>query len=216
MRQFLMSKNSGCLFAHNIAKQEGGPLHVMVAIGEIDSVRADVEEVFDDAAGLGKAAMVVFRDVVRVEQLVDVLRLLASGPRWRFREAAWKERSTGDVLLGIDWTTTEGKTSSVMGMAPFPCMPIYRRAPFPALVVWAGGHLNPHWLVKDRASVGLVDMPTGLDKERHDRAKVESFNRTDVLRGLPGSMAAQPNVAFSLPRSMRGRLLEECGMLGIT
>ena len=54
-----------------------------------------------------------------------------------------------------------------MGLAPLGTMPVTRRAPHLAIVVWGGPHLNLH--LPRTARVGVASAPTGLNKVEHRR-----------------------------------------------
>jgi hypothetical protein len=212
-RQLLMSKNSGCLFVRNFAHLEDGPIDFMFASAKLETLYGVLDGAFDDAAARSHAAIVLFPYVENVDQLVDLLGALSEGDRWSMREVRWRQEPTPDLLVGIDWRTSKDQRSSVMGLAPFLSMPVYRRTHHVALALWPGGHENEHWPPKDAGRVGLVDMPTGMTKAKHDSVKGESSASTAALRALPGSFAAQPNVAFCLPPSTRERLVAECKMM---
>jgi hypothetical protein len=215
MRQFLASKNSGCLFARQFATANKAPIDWIMPVGGLSDLAGHLDDAFDDAAKTSHAAIVVFPDIETQAALVSLLVRLAKSERWTFREVARSQTRESDLLLGIEWRTARMHQSSIMGLAPFVTMPIYRRAPHVGLALWPGDHENKHWDVRPErlGEVGLVDMPTGLSKVRHGATKNESHALTKALRPLPRSDAARPNIAFCLRATARRRLVEECGMI---
>lgn len=149
------------------------------------------------------------------EEVVDVLLMLRSSPRWRYTSVPWGQHTRPDAtLVGLTWETLNGDLSSAMGFAPLGSMPVTRRAPYVALAVWPGGHesANPKYSSPE-GHVGFIDckmpkMPDGSDYD-YDKFLKPTLVATGALLAAPppDDRKVLRDVAFCLPTSSLGDLL---------
>jgi hypothetical protein len=139
-----------------------------------------IDAVFDAAASERLPAIVVFPSIRSEEQLLGQLQILAGGARWRISREVVKNLATSDLLVGIQWTTSNRLASMPMGFAPFATMPVTRRAPYVCLATWPGGQDNPH-SHRRKPRPGVVDFL--------DAALAESLSRAEFDRMWDASVA---------------------------
>ena len=152
-------------------------------------------------------AIVLFPSVRTPTDLAHTLAALCKEPRWQLGEESWpKGRERPDsVALSLTWKTSSGDVSDAMGVAPLGTMPVTRRTPYMAIVVWGGSHLNSHIRKTDR--VGVASAPTGLDKADHSRLMKITDERVRELLREPGEDPEWlRRVGFILPSEACGPL----------
>jgi hypothetical protein len=99
-----------------------------------------------EAGGEAKLPVIAMFTGIRTESaLVEQLARLSAGDRRKVTEVFPDGVASDDVFVGVEWRIREGLISSVMGLAPFPSMPVTRRAPYVCIAAWPGEHDNPRW-----------------------------------------------------------------------
>jgi hypothetical protein len=219
--EWIRSGLPGCDFAQSFAaaqKRTGAaaePPPARVIPSEIrDALRGPevaklLQPVLEGAIRQHAAVLFVFPELRYDEDVARLAASLAADKNWQLVPRSWPvgcERR--DVLFELNWRTPSGNLSSALGLAPFGAMPVTRRAPFVSLVVWPGGHDNPHRAPpRNPTRVGMVDMKHRFSKAKHDRywenSKVKTKQRTDIE--LDGH-AATYNVTFCLREEVRSIL----------
>jgi hypothetical protein len=101
-----------------------------------------------------------------------------------------------------------------MGLAPLRHMPLPRRAPYVAMVLWPGGRENPRASIptSPRDPVGLVDAAHGLDDAQYDHHWSATIG--DVKKMLiheQGNQKLLREVAFRLPLNVMERFFPMAG-----
>jgi hypothetical protein len=222
MRIFLAAGLSGCGFAKRLAAEadegsEPGIRWVTVRDATDPDLPENLSVAFDLAATFNKAPIAVFPTVRSPASLVELLAVLSkAAPRWRLSQATWKAQPGQGCLVWARWKTANGQWSSVMGMAPFGCMPVHRRSPHVALALWSGGKSNPYRQTKNAADVGLIDMPLPsqlADKQKFDKLWKDTRQRTANWRMCVDKTkegSAEPDVTFCLPSRYQRRALAFC------
>lgn len=169
---------------------------------------ADIERIIDTSAAAGQIALFLFPRLREAADVVRLLALLARHERWRCSPVDWgASKRDGYALLGLDWITGSGATSSAMGFAPLGSMPVTRRAPYVAIALWAGGHENQHKPSK-RPDVGFVDFPVPMEEPEHTAVWNETKNEVRRLLSDPAEDAALlRRVAFCLPEDVAAALV---------
>jgi hypothetical protein len=111
------------------------------------------------------------------------------------------------VALGLEWKTKAGPICDDMGLAPFGTMPVTRRAPYVAIAVWGGPHLNEH--IRKGPRVGVASASTGLNASEHRKLMTASDRRVRDLLDVPPEENPEwlRQVAFVLPRAPALKLL---------
>ena len=110
-----------------------------------------------------------------------------------------------DVLVALDWLTPSKHVSSALGLGPMGTMPVTRRSPFVALVVWPGGHENPYRNVAYKR-VGVADMKHSLPRATHDAYWDRSQKNKLAHTSEEAVSAARHEVTFCLRAEVRARL----------
>lgn len=176
--------------------------HVLTEVLAATHLGEQLEPLLIDAAGHHEAALLIFPDLRRDEDVAALVDGLGQHPSWIVSEVEWKEFPRPDLLIGLDWKTPTGHISTAMGMAPLATMPVTRRAPYVSLVVWPGGHENP-FRQSDRPRVSLADMKHGLDAYTHE--KFWNQTKTTVGEHLAGQKegAALLRASFCLRPEVR-------------
>lgn len=160
---------------------------------------------------MGRAAVAVFPQVTDENALAS---LLNSIERERWRVLRRKRTTQSDnILIGIEWLTSNGDRSEVMGFAPFPTMPVTRRAPYVAIATWPGDHLNP---LRGKGStplarpgvVSFLDAPSDLSEELYEKHWQETSARvTGLMEVPPDDAKIYRNAAFALYPEATERLI---------
>lgn len=201
-REWLRRSLSGCAFAAAAAGRRRGIVYYTVR----GSLSVDIVNAFiDTAEARDLFAVVLFPWIRWPAELTSYLGALRLHPRWTITTATGRQlRPDGAVDICIEWTTSGGYRSSVMGFAPIGTMPVTRRAPYYALALWPGGHKNPRFTPRDASKVGFIDAVLDLSDESYASTMLSSKERTAALLGSPPE-AAPPlrEVAFCLPAEAR-------------
>ena len=163
---------TGCKYAAHLDKTEKLSYFAPAVGRAIDEdTLSDFELLIDADAPLKRAVVGLFAGLRTPAHVAQLLARLAGRPRWTCSSVG-STRADGTQYVGLTWRTPAGESSSVMGLAPFGTMPVPRRAPFVALVVWGGGHDNqnaPWRNVHPGGTVGVIDVPTGLSQSDDKR-----------------------------------------------
>ena len=203
--QWLKANVTGCMFATKFASAGSAGLirpHVLTEVLTATHLAEQLEPLLVDAAAHSEAALLIFPDLRRDEDIARLIDKLGRYVSWTVSEIEWKDFPRSDLLVGLDWRTPTGHFSTAMGMAPLATMPVTRRSPYVTLAIWPGGHENP-FRPSDRARVSLADMKHGLDAYTHD--KFWHQTKATVLEHLDGQQegAAQLRVSFCLRSDVR-------------
>jgi hypothetical protein len=175
MRQWLAEGMSGCRFASLIGQRR----ERFVAAAYTGVAReVDVARIFEYGIQECAPVLALFPDIRTEAALVEQLRALARGARWRITRQRPPGLVTDDVLIGVAWQIGNGCSTSVMGLAPFATMPVTRRAPYVCLAAWPGGHDNPHWTRYEADIVHFLD--TDLSALKLTTAKSRSLTKASV------------------------------------
>jgi hypothetical protein len=209
MVRWLRAGITGCEFARVFAKGPApGDVRLMVIRNALrQSSAADrVEETLLKAAADHAAVLFVFPDLRYDEEVADLAAALSRHPSWNLWEPAWPEGSMrDDVLVALEWTTPSKHVSNALGLGPMGAMPVTRRSPFVALVVWPGGHENPYRNVQYKR-VGVADMKHSLSRATHDAYWDISQKNKLAHTSEETVSAARHEVTFCLRAEVRSRL----------
>jgi hypothetical protein len=208
-RDWLHSGLTGCRFASTFATEKPVRIDFYSPLGPID--HEQIAAFIDGTASREITAVLLFPALRTARDTVNVLSVLTRGARWRLTRARWPKgyRKPDSIALGLEWRTKTGEVSDAMGLAYHGTMPVTRRAPYLAIVVWGGSHLNPY--LKAGARVGVASAPTGLDKSAHRKLMQVSDARVRALLAVPPAEDAAwlRRVAFILPKASATKLLKQ-------
>jgi hypothetical protein len=135
----------------------------------------DVSRLFDAGTQGHLPVIAIFTGIRTEDELVEQLRLLSRGARWRFAREHPEGLATDDVMVGIEWKIRDGLASSPMGFAPFGTMPVTRRALYVCIAAWPGEHENANWTRYDEQIVHFLD--TDLAALKLSKAKYRSLTK---------------------------------------
>lgn len=208
-RLWLRAGLTGCDFAKKLSAIAGQ----VAIVAQMDVKLPPTEWLnreFDVHANQDRAVIAVFPHIQSELALVELLKGL-SGGRWSIQPR--KKRSpTGCALVGVDWTTQNGDSSEAMGFAPFPSMPVTRRAPYVALGTWPGGRSNPRRGIaptppaRDKV-VSFLDARHELDDAEYDKKWSETSARVSGLMEVPPDDASlYRRTAFVISAESAGQL----------
>lgn len=195
--RWLGSGFTGCGFAQSFANSS----HILLSDVGPSAPPEQIDEIFETAVSDNMPGVAVFPAIKTEDQLLEQLRILATGERWTLRRVTVAGLTTDDLLLGLEWKTSGELISLPMGFGPFVTMPATRRTPYVCIATWAGGRANPH---RKRPKKGVVDfldaaLPKPLSDGEYKSAWDESTARTHELLSEQGD---NPNyyreVAFRL------------------
>jgi hypothetical protein len=187
---------------------ENAPSRVQFIVAENDfsdeaARRASV--LFEIAGRQKKFACILWPRVRTATDLLDQLSILVRDPRWRCRRLPWGEKHARpkDCLLQLEWSTAAGAQASVMGFMPHGSMPLARRAPYAAVVLWPGIRENGFLEHPQQESIGFIDADPGVaTDEAFKKARNHSTELTRTLqRYTPEDLRLFRKVAFSLPNA---------------
>jgi hypothetical protein len=189
---WLRAGMTGCDFAKRLAGRANRLAIALHVEAELPSTRW-IDDTFDANADADRAVITVFPRISSEQGLVDFLNALAR-ERWRIRRRA-RTSPSGGVLVGVDWTTKNGDVSETMGFAPFPSMPVPRRAPYVAIATWPGRRANPFRGTRLTPAsrdgvVSFLDAPHDLDAAEYERRWAETSARVTSLMSVPPDNAA--------------------------
>jgi len=140
-RLWLRAGMTGCEFAR-LLPGKAGRVAIEVHVDADVAPTVWLNSAFDEHAKAERIVIAVFPRITTEVGFVEFLNALGADPRWAVRRRS-RLSPTGSVLVGLEWTTTRGDISETMGFAPFPSMPVPRRAPYVAIATWPGGKSNP-------------------------------------------------------------------------
>jgi hypothetical protein len=189
---------AGCYFAARLASKSRGLTTVISAVNE--TTGPVVEAAIDGAAAASEPQIILFPSMRTATEVARLVARLAARRRWSLRRLTWRAAGrASDVPLSLRFTTQAGLTFAAMGLAPLGSMPVTRRAPYVAMVLWGGGHENPH-RPSEGLEVGLPDIPTGLSAKKHDELwdKTSALTKS-LLADPPEERVLLRNVTFCLP-----------------
>ncbi len=174
---------SGCSFATALAY--GGRVAFEV---HDETPTGEVDDALDAYAAADLVVVLLLPFVTSERVLVEVLTgLRSSSPRWRLR----KRTHTPEVVhVAVEWTTSEGLIDDTMGFAPLLTMPVPRRSPYVAIVLWPGGQENPLRGVRptppaQAGRVSFLDVPHGFDEETNASMWKTTEEKVAELMTLP-------------------------------
>jgi hypothetical protein len=189
---WLRSSLTGCYFATSFASTRPLKLDYYTPISDAVDLEA-IASFIDGTATSRVVAVVLFPSVRTPADLAEVLLTLCQHDRWSVDEVKWPDdhQRVDSRAFGLTWKTSDGPPSDAMGIAPLGTMPVTRRAPYVAIVVWGGPHLNPYIRKTDR--VGVTSAPTGLRKDQHKRLmRVTDERVRDLLQRAGGGRGMAP------------------------
>ena len=203
VRRWLAAGFTGCQFAQAFSRDH------LLLIG-IDGVAQPelVDQIFDFAVQQGTPGIAVFPAIRTEAQLVDQLRALQGGERWTVSRVEVPGLETDELLIGLTWRTSEGRSSLPMGFGSFPTMPVTRRAPYVCLATWPGGHDNPHRKKYREPVVDFLDakLPRPLTADQYIAMWDESVAKTgEILAEQQDSPRFYRQVAFRLSADAAAR-----------
>ena len=177
--RWLGSGFTGCGFAQSFANGS----HILLSDVGANAPPEAIDEIFETAAEDEIPGVAIFPTIKTEEQLVEQLKLLAPGKRWAVRRVDVDGLTTEDLLIGLQWTTSNGFVSLPMGFGPLVTMPVTRRAPYVCIATWPGGRGNPHRKKPKKGIVDFLDsaLPKPLSNEEYKAAWDDSVKRTGEL-----------------------------------
>lgn len=198
-RAWLRAGMTGCLYARTLASKVGS---LAVEAHVVAPATSLLDRRLDDHAGGSRAAVFVFPFITSEQGLVELLNELHASSRWRVRRAG--PSPSGAVLVGLEWTTARGDVSDTMGFAPFPHMPVPRRAPYVAIATWPGGRANelrgmPPTPRARPGQVSFLDAAHDLGQEQYERAwRTTEATIASLMHVPPDDARRYRRVAFTL------------------
>lgn len=203
VRRWLAGGFTGCRFAQSFARD-----HMMMI--DIDGVAQPelIDQAFDFAARQHRPGIAVFPAIRTEDQLLDQLRTLQRSERWTLSRIQVDGLETAELLIGLTWRTSEGRSSSPMGFGPFSTMPATRRAPYVCLATWPGGHDNPHRKKYREPAVDFLDAkpPRPLTADQYKSMWDESVAKTgEILAEQQDSPSFYRQVAYRLSANAAAR-----------
>jgi hypothetical protein len=200
-RDWLHRGMTGCGFAAMLAATKPVRIDFYSPLGKLD--HEQIAAFVDGVAERKMTAILLFPHLRTAKDVAGLLRELGRAPRWKLHRSRWPKgrRKPDAVALSLDWTTKAGAVCDAMGLGPFGTMPVTRRAPYVAIVLWSGPHLNPH--IREGKHVGVASAPTGLKKRAHRKLMKASDKRVGELLAIPPGEDATwlRGVAFVLPKA---------------
>lgn len=190
----------GCHFAPAYTRKAAGLAMAFTKLDSLDDGGDTLPEVLAGglrgAAEIGKIGVLLFPEMRRIDELAKLITILARGTDSGWSVAV-REPGTGfstradEVPIRITLRTRHDAASNVMGIAPIGTMPITRRAPYFALVAWAGLGRNP-FREETPGAVGIANCPLeprfandeAAYRRRWDEstATMDRISATDVRR----------------------------------
>jgi len=171
---------------------------------------AEISTIFE-AGGEAKLPVIAMFAGIRTESaLVEQLARLSAGDRWTVTEVFPDGVESDDVFVGVEWKIREGLVSSVMGLAPFPSMPVTRRAPYVCIAAWPGEHDNPRWTKFEKGIVHFLDTDLTnlkLPEKKYRALTKASIDATkELLKEPPDDARFYRKAAFRLSPASRKTL----------
>jgi hypothetical protein len=208
-RDWLHRGLTGCSFAGLLAAKRPVRIDFYSPLGAID--HQQIAAFIDAAAERGITAVLLFPQLRTARDVARLLSELGAGKRWKLSRVHWPRgyAKPDSIALGLDWRTKNGGVCDAMGLAHVGTMPVTRRSPYVAIVVWGGAHLNPH--IRAGHTVGVASAPTDLEKKAHSKLMKKTNERVESLLAIPPAEDPEwlRKVAFILPRAAAKRLLKQ-------
>jgi hypothetical protein len=200
VRQFL-ARNTGCGFASALAKSTDGIIWAVIDGAPTAAHVESTNGLFVGAAKESKVAAAVFPALRTTEDVARLIQVFSSDPSWQLKRRDWKHHRRSDLLISLRWITASKVPSSVMGLAPIGSMPVHRRAPFVALIVWPGGRDNPNNTLTPAATLGFLDIKLSeslLKQPGYENLYTTTEEDVAQMKTLPPEGAARHDVTFCL------------------
>lgn len=200
-RSWLRAGMTGCNFAKVLAS--AADRVAIAAHLELLPSAEWLNNLFDANAPAERAVVAIFPMITGPVALVDFLNSLSRDPRWNVQRRT-KPSPAGDVLIGVEWSTSQGDVSHTMGFAPFGTMPVPRRAPYVAIATWPGGRLNgfrgtPPTPAGRNGEVSFLDVSHRLDEQPYQAAWAMTTAQVANLMSVPPDDASRyRRAAFAL------------------
>jgi hypothetical protein len=206
-RDWLRSGMTGCRFASTLAAKRPVLVDFYSPIGPLD--HGQMAAFVDGTADRQVTAVLLFPELRTARDIADLLVALRRRERWQVTRARWPRgyRKRDSIAFSLEWRTRANGVCDAMGLAPLGTMPITRRAPYVAIVVWGALHLNEH--VRKGPHVGVASAATRLEKEPHEKLMKASIRNVRALLDVPPAedMDWLRRVGFVLPRAASAKLL---------
>lgn len=196
------ARNSGCGFAALVAGAASS--HQFFDVLEFTpEVAANIARFLDNAGTRSRVAIIFAPTVRNDDQIMALIQTVSAHERWTVRLRDDLARNPDEVGVQMSWTTKAGDSTDAMGFAPTGYMPLSRRAPFTALVVWTGGHENLHRKKPIHGVVGVGDSPP-VKPDAYDSTMTMTLNRSEHIRSVDGATRDQlRQLAFRVHTSCR-------------
>lgn len=207
-RTWLERLGTGCRFASHLASN--ALIHYELVTDPLTAEWVKVLDAhFDQAASEKKVVVTILPSLAWPSEIAEALVVLASMGRWSCtRVPSKRDEAAGNGLVRLHWRNAAGSDASAMGLAPLRCMPITRRAPFVAVVLWPGGRDNP-WPIPPNGKgaprptddpIGVVDIAHGLAENHYGERWTTT--RADVKKMVDyesEDLKLLRDIAFRLP-----------------
>lgn len=102
MAYWLRAGLTGCLFATKFASEESGHIRPLVLTAAVRATHLgeQLEPVLLDAMQHHEAALLIFADIRREEDVARILNSLGKHQSWVLKQVQWQEHQRDDLLLG--------------------------------------------------------------------------------------------------------------------
>lgn len=204
--EWLKGDITGCAFARQIAKNDKlaqvSPRTVRYPPGDESPLGDELHAALLGSAALHQAALFIVPSLRDDKDIAQFLSLLTLNPAFHLSEKPWPAGSgRDDMLVRLAWQTPQNLRAYAMGLAPSGLMPLTRRAPFVCLMIWPGGHENPHRPANGRRTVSIADMKTSI---KNFRGLWKATEDAKLARAAtePTMSAAFHDVTFCLRRDV--------------
>jgi len=207
-RDWLHHGLTGCYFASSLAAKHPVRIDFYSPLGKLH--HGQIAAFIDGAASREMTAVLLFPRLRTSRDIGQLLGKLAKGPRWRVSRVRWPKGcgKADSYALSLEWMTKAGPVCDAMGLAHVGTMPVTRRSPYVAIVVWGGPHLNKY--LPQGPRVGVASAPTGLKKKAaHSKLMKQSDERVRMLLGVRPAedRVWLRRVAFILPKAAAVQVL---------
>lgn len=172
---------SGCDFASKLAHKH------LILWGSVED-EIDVEDSINSAIRAaieqGTLAGFVFPTRCTGNGIAEILAQLKANDSWRVSSTVTGYERPGTTSFAVGYRPAEDAIASAVGFAPLDAMPITRRAPVTALVVWAGPPRAGYLGSKKPNRTGLADSPVDAFAS-HDTEALKQIHRNTQERVRP-------------------------------
>lgn len=200
-RRWIRAGLTGCEFAKVLASQKERLAFQCFIDVELPSPEF-LTTFLDASAELDQVVFFLFPHIRDAQGVRKMLNAVRADQRWNIEETPVSETL---ARVNVAWTTKSGDRTHPMGFAPFPTMPVTRRAPYVALGFWPGGQLNPFSGQPPtprarRGEVSFLDIPHGLAESPYQKRWEDTVEAVGGLMRAPPDHASQyRETAFVLP-----------------